>query len=608
MVGHSMFRERLKMRLLLAVALMLASAAFAAAPSGSCTFSQTSGPAPLTVSYDCSAVTGGTKPYHNIIFSASAGASLGTYTTGATAKSKGFLIGPTGGFLYTTPGTFTLPLNKCNSAGECSATQTQTITVTNPDVVFASTATVCIAASTLPVAGSGGCPPGAAVQNATTAYGTADFDQALLACIGTTKRCLFKRGDTFISSTTAQITTTGPAIVGAYGTGALPIVSATNISGILNPHTGATDIRFMDLDIRGSGASDTSVAVSVTAAASKLTFYGISISETNAGILVQSGASITGAGFFGNTITNLNGTAGVGIFGHLIDSTIAGNTVGPFYASAEHNIRIQPGQRVAVLNNSLTTPGTSGRQVLTIRALSHVDATTDTRFVHVSGNKLIGGGSSAQLFQMAPANTTDNHWISDVIADGNWIVMGSAGQDGIYMHASDVTVRNNICDASGASAYRTCFSVTASDINGGVPEPTGDEFLNNTCYASDSSSQFICVYWDGGTGSVINPVAKNNLAYAPAGTVVGTAGTVTNPTTATNTGDVGSISTSPQFIGPLTTPNGFTVASGSYAAAGGTASFPAQKSDFFNCFDKSAANRIGAVVQQGQRQCRGVGQ
>lgn len=62
-------------------------------------------------------------------------------------------------------------------------------------------------------------------------------------------------------------------------------------------------------------------------------------------------------------------------------------------------MRLQPGQRVVISHNTITTPGTSGKAVLTIRAAEHItgfadySGIPDTQYVYVSDNHLIAGTS-----------------------------------------------------------------------------------------------------------------------------------------------------------------------------------------------------------------------
>jgi hypothetical protein len=200
----------------------------------------------------------------------------------------------------------------------------------------------------------------------------------------------------------------------------------------------------------------------------------------------------------------------------------------------------------------------------------------------------------------------------------NWIIERNYGSDVVAASSNYVgfydgtlcTMRNNILDLSNNDS-----------ATGGVGFKTGQDspytvfpslvwMYNNTFYrstnvnAATTSTPFFLA-----TG-VTSSMVKNNLVYQPAvsdnlkaRSVIdsGSGNTVSN-----NTATGADTRVDPQFVGPLTSPIGFTVAAASYAADGGTAQFPAQQSDFYNGRDKSSENRIGALIQTGQAQRKGV--
>ena len=118
---------------------------------------------------------------------------------------------------------------------------------------FPTTATTCVSASGTPVAGSGGCPAGAAVLN-TAAVGTA-ISGSLSG-----KRVLFKCGDTFTGDNVTLSGTTWS--VGAYGgcestKTNRPIYNdtSTNYHFLVSPT--AVDGRVADMDFQSSSVTAT---------------------------------------------------------------------------------------------------------------------------------------------------------------------------------------------------------------------------------------------------------------------------------------------------------------------------------------------------------------
>ena len=99
-----------------------------------------------------------------------------------------------------------------------------------------------------------GCPSGARQET------QSDFIAALDDCKAASRRCLFRRGDTFTATGTAHLDASAPAIVGAYGNGAKPLVDASHLVGTMSPPDGGTlfhgdggghDYRIMDLELKG---------------------------------------------------------------------------------------------------------------------------------------------------------------------------------------------------------------------------------------------------------------------------------------------------------------------------------------------------------------------
>ena len=216
---------------------------------------RTSGVAPLAVFFDASATTdiGVTdRPFHDLEYTWSFGdPSSGTWASGAQpgVSSKNSATGPVVAHVFETPGTYTVTLTAFDGAN--TATTTTNITVQDPDVVFAGTNTICVGATALPTAGTGGCPAGA------IAISTNNFAASINTYQATNKRILFQRGDTFSVPTSAAITSTGPGILGAFGTGAKPYISIPVIGAWATAiKFFAGDWRVMDLALDATGSVD----------------------------------------------------------------------------------------------------------------------------------------------------------------------------------------------------------------------------------------------------------------------------------------------------------------------------------------------------------------
>jgi hypothetical protein len=88
------------------------------------------------------------------------------------------------------------------------------------------------------------------------------FDKAIQSA-GTNTRILFKRGETF-STGGRSINVAGPGVIGAYGSGAKPIIQVSGTEGGIVLFK--SDWRIMDLEFVGPGSSDQQGAIVFDAA------------------------------------------------------------------------------------------------------------------------------------------------------------------------------------------------------------------------------------------------------------------------------------------------------------------------------------------------------
>ena len=548
--------------------------------------------APCAVKFDAVGTTSAgvtSKPFHEISYTwgfGDSGAGSWSAWSGMGNSSKNVATGAVAAHVFETAGTYTVTLSLKDGTNTASAPPI-TITVTDPDTVYATTATVCFYNSTVGT----GCPTGA------TQTQSSDFDAALAACIGTTKRCLFKKGDSFASSTTGTINATGPFTIGAYGSGALPIVTSTDISGVLD-FTTASDVRVLDLDIRGNGATDTGLGINwASGTTSHVLIKGVSITEIGKGMSVAAVNTLTNGFFVENTVNNYYASGGNAFFGSLLGGALMGNTFGPVPAggSGEHVLRLQHGRKVAITNNLLTTPN-STKHNLTIRAAAYVgDPADDSQYIYTSDNKYIGS-INAQMVTLAPSADSTNERIYDIVMEREWFVSGASTTTVINDLATRSTVRNSVFDMSAAAA--TAISVDGQNT-GGAPNPDGNSFYNNTFYSSLTTASTYGISLGGTINPVSNTTLKNNLCYTPNVTTNhtvlvsggGVSGTTGAAGTFGNSSDAQCLTDPFNGVSP-TTPATFLPAGSSYAIDGG-ATAPVW-SDFFGAA-RTGTYDMGAV-------------
>jgi hypothetical protein len=203
-------------------AMMAVSAANAQDLKPSLVASRTIGTAPLFVHFDATATTSKNvaDQFRQVLYTFDYGDSAaGNWST--TGKARGLKAGgPIGAFVFERPGTYTVRM--VANDGRHSDERRITITVLDPNIVYAGAATVCIATD-----GSNGWgPAGASYVNAIPDKSTWHG-----------KRLMFKRGQDFSANANVVITR-GAAnfqLCAGPGAGAKPILPVVSIGGTGRP-------------------------------------------------------------------------------------------------------------------------------------------------------------------------------------------------------------------------------------------------------------------------------------------------------------------------------------------------------------------------------------
>jgi PKD repeat protein len=571
-----------------------------------------SGVAPLPVFFDATGTTATdtTRPFQDLFFYWDFGdTNAGNWqaTDGsATGKSKDRAIGGVAAHIYENPGTYTVTLTIVAPDGS-TATETTTITVSDPDDVFADT-TVCISNDT----DHTGAPDGATLVNNIT-----DFDAELATQLAAGKRrILFKRGDTFTASTTSTVNVTGPGLIGAYGSGAKPIIQnsgAGAIAGVIRFGVAGTvveDWRAMDLTIDPNGQSTRATgAVNSTAGARQILIFRLDSPAAGRGVshtwgelwsgsietidrlyLVENEHASTGAG--ANAIF-LTVTKFVALGNHVNDDTLG-----------EHIARLQYVGKGVISHNIFSKPA-ADKHALTLRGppwagSGSFPAEQWTEYVVISDNKISSGIDGVDwVVHFASSIDANNEHIRQVVFERNWIPTGitQAGGSavGVFIQTlEEATFRNNIIDTSDSGAGEwDCFFVS----NGAVISPTPDNlrFYNNTCYVNEDvvNSTIFTVQ-----SEPTNITIKNNLGYAPndAGMVFlsDASGTVDDENNSTNA----QVRATNPFVGStFSVASDFKLSSGNYARGAG-ADIPV-RGDFFDVYRGTSLD-MGAAEFEGQ--------
>jgi chitodextrinase len=560
---------------------------------------RTSGVAPLAVFFDASGTTdsGTSRPFHELEYRWDFGDAAGSPVSGTTwntgsgagANSRNAARGPMAAHVFESPGNYTVTLFVSNGASTSSANVL--ITVLDPNVVFSNTNTRCFSTSGTFT----DCPAGA------TTVTTSDFDSAISGNIGTGRRLLFRRGETFQASAPSSIKVTGPGIVGAYGSsGAKPVIQAVagslaSDNGIVMFSSSTTptmkDWRIMDLQI--DGASRSTTGIYEDGGVDQVTLLRLDIHHLRWAIGFNDGIL---------DYYNSNGKPGHHVFDQIaVADCTTRNILGvySYYGAAKHFallgndfnnngtgshvVRITYTDTAAISNNTVTGASTTEHN-LKLQAMAWTQASVDnpggvgtySQSIVISDNKFVGSGEQWSE-AIGPEDNAVDERVRQLIFERNWFTGSANNVTMLQIWSKETTIRNNLFDATGMGSHEPLY-VTRRGGSGQMT-PTDVWVYNNTFYSSDASNDFTAINLD---SVVTNVTIKNNLAYAPndsshafkAGN--GASGVVaTNNSTNAQVG-----STSPGFASATpSVPADFKLNAGSYAINAG-ATVPVF-SDFF---------------------------
>lgn len=410
------------------------------------------GPAPLAVMFnaaasrDTDAVTVDT--FKDLSYSFDAGdGNTATYAITGMLKRR-HSGGPLFAYVYETPRAtpYVAQVRVQNARGVWSDATVE-ITVEDPNVTYAGTNTICVG-STMPVAGQGGCPIGAATR--TTLPSSTEY---------TGKRVLLRRGDSFGSVST--FTNTNDAQVGAFGTGAAPNVSSVflggNPSGTPGDHPSRVSV--MDLNVTGSMANN--------ASGDDLLYLRMRMSST-AGYFEAGGSA---GGYWRSNLPSgwsrshipmarrifvfegvFDGNASYGFF---IDGAIVGST---FHANPpnQHAFRAWGAVRSYFGHNLYGRVGDSIRHSFKMHSggttacvsLDVENITSDQCATSqvVMANNIFGSASNPNSWTLAirPENTESPQGIEDFIVENNMFVPSPGTNTDILLVGRRMVERGNV--------------------------------------------------------------------------------------------------------------------------------------------------------------------
>lgn len=454
---------------------------------------RTSGVAPLAVQFSALSgsgmvAPGGGENYADLSYAWNFGTGVsGTYTHSGRRKRYA------GNFLaacvFENPGTHTVTCTVTETDGT-QTTYEETITVTDPDTVFAG--------NTYYIDATGGNDSNAGTS-AGAAWQTLTKAETELLGENGTYRILLKRGESWSTSTITVGNFTGPKFIGAYGTGAKPSVAST--AGTVFEVLG-DDTTIVGLDVDGSVIASGSggqairldgdrgtvhqcdvVSGSHSFKTPAATVVDVCISECTSdaedyGIFVQDG--MTGITFIGNTWT---------------------------HTESEHHIRCYSAQTL-ITDDYFGTIGNVTKNA--IKMVGDTIAIGDNVIAH----NVFRTACNWQI-SVGPENVSSEQYLDRVLIVAN--KFRNAVSTCIHVALdNDCWIRNNIFEDG------TVTCVTIDERYTGIV-PTGVEVENNTAHRSSAGNRTLV--------SVItasdSPIVRNNILFCESGTATIASGTAT---------------------------------------------------------------------------------
>lgn len=529
-------------------------------PIPSMTVSRTTAVAPAGFVFDMSDTTiadATINPFNDLIYVFDFGdgsAPLYEYGLLAGQTTNRYIGGAIMGHVYENIGTYTARGWVINPrTGAVSEPVSQTITLTDPNVFYAGTNTICVSSS----GNFTGAPAGASLVT------SSDFSaQFTTATFLDNKRILFRAGETFTasvdkafvggSSTDGIINLT----VGRFGAGVNPvIVPNANNRYILTLNNSAAgtpnNFKWISVDINSAGFTSVSppnvnVPFNNRFLVGNATYYKCKMAA----------CSTLGGSGFGNVYAKIkidavnnsvtaNGSVGFyaeNMFSSCMYDTFIDNKFG-----GEHCLRTQGSGRASYVSIYTARPA-ANKHYMTIRgSVNYTTEKINLTHNHVDGSIDV---PSATALQIAPQNIASNEFITNVNVKFNYIRPPNTsinnGLSSVAVQATNVRVAYNIVEVA-AEPSGTSGGGEIRVTSGGVALPANNVTAdNNTIYFSSSTKihQFFII-----TTTVTNTKIQNNIVYQPnraSNTVVNNSGTGTiiSNNTANN-----QISVNPLFVG-----------------------------------------------------------
>ena len=610
-----------------------------------------SGVAPLYVNFDATGTTStaSTNPMHELLYAWNFGDSgAGNWVNGVQSSgliSKNTDYGPVTGHVYETPGTYTVNLTIMD--GVNTATSSVTITVADPNTVYAGSNTICFSQNGTFT----GAPSGATLINTA---GSTDMYSQWTTYAASNKRLLWNKSQSWIASNYLIASNLAGLYVGGFGTGAtfgvgnsgaspsgtgVPVAPTWSSFGALfTINANCTDLRFCEFIIAGNAAIS---AAGINNPATQILWYKIEIGGHSEGWNAFPGGGIgvnnqfdqhalyecRGTGTIGSAFVDDGATGNSGGCNTFTGHT-RGGMLGCYWDNNNHGeqtVRL-PYLYTSHINHNYIARPNQTKNVVKIHSYPYNETPLYTdkfvfssNLVDMRGGYIIGATTSQGHTVTSTGSgviagnggTSGNERIRGGLFENNYTYGTRGNTQGLQAYAvggPNCTIRNNIIDlwcgngngsdtsATGVFNYTYPYSnLNIAVIQNSTPDPTVNvACYNNTLYSNASNCQSMPFWLIGSTTA--NITLKNNLVYAPYQTSLNTM-QVYNPDGATGvvvSNSTTNSNTNPNFTAtPPVALTDWKPATGSYAINSG-ATVPVLQ-DFFRA-SRTGTYSMGAVL------------
>jgi hypothetical protein len=443
------------------------------------------------------------------------------------------------------------------------AVATADTSVTAPQNIF--TTVIAVGASTLPVAGVDGVPAGA------TCTTNSNMGTVIAANKGANVAILGKHDDTFTLSG-VNYATTGPMMLGMYGTGAKPKMTRSGTGDMCSPTGTCSDVRIVDWEFDGqsqwgvraicpSALSTCSNTLLLRCEAHHMA-SALELHQDQTTTNIPTGFTINHCNFHdmgsnsGSVTPVMVRYAGEKFA--MNNSRAWDNTNN----SGEHAVRCQLLKYSVITNCDLGRSGDqgvgNGKELLAIRCLQWGETkwglTNDdlqSQFTVVAENFCENLQGAGLQISYDSGGELDNRW-HDIIFEKNEVYHSGNNGCPIWLYGQYHTIRNNLLYAIGFTIEQ---GVRLEPAGSGHPTACINcDVYNNTIYSSVAGNT-----WGIKVAVTTGNNVKNNIVYFPNG---GSA--VISGTPASSGGNSATVTTNPSFsTSPPTERSHFALGSGS---------------------------------------------